>query len=111
MPTDVMSALRRDEPSQESPRRTRDAEAKSGFLAMVVGAGARRDVRVVVYRTSSEHFAVVYPRKRLGKPVAVLSLKNATAKRTDVGFDVRQRGYDDSAFRQVRLHGARRGRG
>ncbi|CAH2055910.1 unnamed protein product, partial [Iphiclides podalirius] len=96
MPTDLMSC--RAERFQRPQKKAFDAEVKSGFLVLLGPGGMRQDVRVVVYRTSLEHFAVIYPRKRLSKPLGVVNLRNTTAERvqSNGGFFVRQKGYDNT---------------
>lgn len=79
-------------------KKTCAAEVKSGFLVLLRPEKHRQDVRVVVYCTSLEHFAVIYPRKRLSKSMAVVNLKNTSIEKTemDIGFTVRQKGYDNT---------------
>ncbi|CAH0719255.1 unnamed protein product, partial [Brenthis ino] len=98
MPTDIMSSCRAEHFEQGFIKKTCDAEVKSGFLVLLSPGGMRQDVRVVVYRTSLEHFAVIYPRKRLSKPTGVVNLRNTTVERVDsnCGFSVRQKGYDNT---------------
>ncbi|CAH2088287.1 unnamed protein product [Euphydryas editha] len=98
MPTDIMSSCRTEHFGQGFSKKTCDAEEKSGFLVLLGPGGMRQDVRVVVYRTTLEHFAVIYPRKRLSKPIGVVNLRNTTTERVDTnsGFFVRQRGYDNT---------------
>ncbi|CAK1542726.1 unnamed protein product [Leptosia nina] len=97
MPADIMSTCRAE---QFGPlaKRTCDAEVKSGFLVLLGPGGIRQDVRVVVYRTTQEHFAVIYPRKRLSKPIGVVNLRNTAVERVDTnsGFFIRQKGYDNA---------------
>lgn len=75
-----------------------DSEVKSGFLVLLGPGGMRQDVRVIVYRTSLEHFAVIYPRKRLSKPIGVVNLRNTYVDQveTSSGFVIRQKGYDNT---------------
>ncbi|XP_072945319.1 uncharacterized protein [Epargyreus clarus] len=98
MPTDIMSACRSEHFVPGFSKKTCDAEVKSGFLVLLGPGGIRQDVRVVVYRTSLEHFAVMYPRKRLSKPLGVVNLRNTTTERVDAscGFFVRQKDYDNA---------------
>lgn len=99
MPTDIMSTSCRSELFSPSFRKkTCDAEIKSGFLVLLGPGGMRQDVRVVVYSTSLEHFAVIYPRKRLSKPIGVVNLRNTTVNgaENNSGFVVRQKGYDNT---------------
>lgn len=98
MPTDIMPSCRAEHFGQGFSKKTCHAEVKSGFLVLLTPGGIRQDVRVVVYRTSLEHFAVIYPRKRLSKPTGVVNLRNTTVDRADSnsGFYVRQKGYDNT---------------
>lgn len=78
-------------------RKTSATEVKSGFLVFLSPSGKRQDVRVVVYRTSLEHFAVIYPRKRVVKPIGVVNLRNTSVQQAENnGFIVRQTGYDNT---------------
>ncbi|KAG8227854.1 hypothetical protein J437_LFUL006477 [Ladona fulva] len=84
-------------------------ELMSGSLTLLGPVNKHsQSVQVKVYRTSLEHFAVVYPQKKVCRPLGVLNLKNAhverlggeTTKKGDekdgetLGFVVRQRGFD-----------------
>lgn len=53
-----------------------------------------QDVQVKVYRTSGEHFAVIYPQKKVCRPLGVINLKNTQVERRADGFTVRQCGAD-----------------
>ncbi|VVD03380.1 unnamed protein product [Leptidea sinapis] len=77
-----------------------DAVVKSGFLVLIGPGGIRQHVRVVVYRTSLEHFAVIYPRKHLTKALGVVNLKKTAVERVDSNneFFIRQKGYDDTIW-------------
>ncbi|CAH2244767.1 uncharacterized protein LOC120625325 [Pararge aegeria] len=97
MPTDIMTTCRTELFGPSFSKKTCDAEQKSGFLVLLSQSGIRKDVRVVVYRTSLEHFAVIYPRKRLSKPLGVVNLRNTSVERDAAnGFFVRQKGYDNT---------------
>ncbi|KAJ0172770.1 hypothetical protein K1T71_011909 [Dendrolimus kikuchii] len=99
MPTDIMSGTCRSEHFGQSFGKKRgESEVKSGFLVLLGPGGMRQDVRVVVYRTSLEHFAVIYPRKRLSKPIGVVNLRNTAVEQaeTNSGFIIRQKGYDNT---------------
>lgn len=93
-----MSATCRSERFGQGLKKAGDAEVKSGFLVLLGPGGMRQDVRVVVYRTSLEHFAVIYPRKRLSKAIGVVNLRNTSVERAEAstGFVVRQKGYDNT---------------
>ncbi|CAG4938147.1 unnamed protein product [Parnassius apollo] len=97
MPTNVLSSCRAENFGR-AYKKACDAEVKSGFLVLLGPGGMRQDVRVVVYRTSLEHFAVIYPRKRLSKSIGVVNLRNTSVERVDSnsGFFVRQKGYDNT---------------
>lgn len=77
-----------------------NTENMSGCMTLLgpqqhCGAIHRQSVQVKVYRTSVEHFAVIYPQKKVGRPLGVLNLRNTTIERlADRGFLVRQRGCD-----------------
>ncbi|XP_059061674.1 uncharacterized protein LOC131854575 [Achroia grisella] len=100
MPTDIMPAACRGVHLSDNFNRKKniDAEVKSGFLVLLGPDGMRQDVRVVVYRTTLEHFAVIYPRKRLSKAIGVVNLRNTSVDRDEnnSGFVVRQKGYDNT---------------
>lgn len=99
MPTDViMSSSCAERFGSKFNKKTCDTEIKSGFVVLLGPGGIRQDVRVVVYRTSLEHFAVMYPRKRLSKPIGVVNLRNTSVEGADSrsGFVVRQKGYDNT---------------
>lgn len=105
MPTDIMSTSCRAELfSPNFRKKTCNAEIKSGFLVLLGPGGMRQDVRVIVYSTSLEHFAVIYPRKRLSKPIGVVNLRNTTVDRAEnnSGFAVRQKGYDNTITAKFR---------
>lgn len=96
MPTDIVPTAA--ELFTKYSKKACDAEIKSGFLVLLDAGCPRQDVRVVVYRTSLEHFAVIYPRKRLSKSISVLNLRNTSAEKLDDinGFVIRQKGYDNT---------------
>lgn len=98
MPTDVMSNTGRNEHFGQKPKKTNENQVKSGFLVLVGPGGMRQDVRVVVYRTSLEHFAVIHPRKRVSKAIGVVNLRNTAVEPAESkrGFTVRQKGYDNA---------------
>jgi len=67
----------------------------SGYMTLIGPNGHRQRVQVKVYRTSVEHFAVIYPQKKICQPLGVLNLRNTTVERyEDEGFLVRQKGGD-----------------
>ncbi|XP_071442121.1 uncharacterized protein [Hetaerina americana] len=95
-------------------------ELMSGSLTLMSpGNKHSQSVQVKVYRTSLEHFAVIYPQKKVCRPLGVLNLRNAHVERLydsgpavvnltkpsdldlkkggggdRMGFVVRQRGFD-----------------
>lgn len=75
-----------------------NAEIKSGNLTLVSMNGRRQGVHVKVYNTSLEHFCVLYPQKKICRPLGVLNLKNTRIERLEEGqenaFTVRQLGFD-----------------
>lgn len=100
MPTEVAvsnyssSFLKRNE--QQTHLST---ETKSGSITLIANNGRKQSVNVIVYRTSLEHFAVLYPQKKICRPLGVITLKNTTVeamkdKKQESGFIVRQQGYD-----------------
>lgn len=63
----------------------------------------KRYVHLKVYRTSLEHFAVVYPLKRLSKPMGIINIRNTCVSPVStsvevcgakVGFVINQRMFD-----------------
>ncbi|KAK7792448.1 hypothetical protein R5R35_001037 [Gryllus longicercus] len=74
------------------------AEELSGRLALLGPGSHRQDVLVRVYRTSLEHFAVLYPaHKSVSRPLGVLNLRNTRVEALAApqsGFTVRQRAPD-----------------
>lgn len=100
MPTEVAissyssSSIRRTE--QQTHLST---ETKSGSITLIVNNGRKQSVNVIVYRTTLEHFAVLYPQKKICRPLGVITLKNTTVEaikdnKQEYGFIVRQQGYD-----------------
>ncbi|KAL0106617.1 hypothetical protein PUN28_016355 [Cardiocondyla obscurior] len=72
-----------------------NTENMSGYMTLIGPNGHRQWVQVKVYRTSVEHFAVIYPQKKICQPLGVLNLRNTTVERyEDEGFLVRQKGGD-----------------
>lgn len=72
-----------------------NTENMSGYMTLIGPNGHRQRVQVKVYRTSVEHFAVIYPQKKICQPLGVLNLRNTTVERyKDEGFLVRQKGGD-----------------
>lgn len=62
------------------------------------GTTQRRYVHIKVYRTSLEHFAVVYPLKRHSKPLGIINLRNTCitpiSLGNKVGFTINQKMFD-----------------
>ncbi|CAD6208636.1 GSCOCG00010613001-RA-CDS [Cotesia congregata] len=76
-----------------------NTENMSGYMTLIGPKGHRQGVQVKVYRTSVEHFAVIYPQKKVCRPLGVLNLKNTTIERLrDEGFVVRQKGFDTTTI-------------
>lgn len=72
-----------------------NTENMSGYMTLIGPNGHRQRVQVKVYRTSVEHFAVIYPQKKICQPLGVLNLRNTMIERyEDEGFLVRQKGGD-----------------
>lgn len=73
-------------------------ETKSGSITLIAANGRKQGVNVIVYRTTLEHFAVLYPQKKICRPLGVINLKNTTVEtltdKQQCGFQVRQQGYD-----------------
>jgi len=73
-------------------------ETMSGSMTLVGPGKHCQSVQVKVYRTSLEHFAVLYPQKKVCRPLGVLNLRNTCVERLpggkQPGFIVRQRGFD-----------------
>ncbi|KAJ8679632.1 hypothetical protein QAD02_015419 [Eretmocerus hayati] len=84
---------------QQLDSRSWNTENMSGHMRLQ-GPGGEQSVQVMVYRTSLEHFAVIYPlQKRMCRPLGVLNLRNTTIERCGLagdkqGFLVRQKGCD-----------------
>lgn len=78
-----------------------DPEAKAGNMIMISPSGRKQDVQVKVYRTSLEHFAVIYPQKKVCKPLGVINLRNTNVERLadekTPGLLIRQKGFDHTA--------------
>lgn len=74
------------------------AEEKSGDLVMICPDNRKQRIQLKVYRTTLEHFAVVYPQKKICKPLGVLNLRNTTCQRltggAHSGIVVKQNGFD-----------------
>ncbi|RZF45868.1 hypothetical protein LSTR_LSTR013073 [Laodelphax striatellus] len=76
-----------------------NVEEMDGYLTLVGPGKVKQAVHVKVYRTSLEHFAAVYPQKKICRPLGVINLRNTCVERLQgdpeiAGFTVRQRGYD-----------------
>lgn len=54
----------------------------------------QRYVHVKVYRTLSEHFAVVYSAGRLNKPISTINIRNTCITPITGGFIIHQRMFD-----------------
>lgn len=62
-------------------RGCKGTEAKSGTLILVGPAKHAQHVQVKVYRTSLEHFAVVYPQKKVCRPMGFVNLRHTVVAR------------------------------
>ncbi|XP_026287717.1 uncharacterized protein LOC113213023 [Frankliniella occidentalis] len=56
-------------------------EAKSGGLILVGPGKHTQHVQVKVYRTSLEHFAVVFPQKKVCRPLGFVNLRHTAVAR------------------------------
>lgn len=99
MPTEIaMNNLETQFFSSKSETTHMGTETKSGSITLIAANGRKQGVNVIVYRTSLEHFAVLYPQKKICRPLGVINLKNTRIERLNekqqCGFDVKQQGYD-----------------
>lgn len=83
----------------DSPFTHMSAETKSGSITLVSPNGRTQGVNVIVYQTTLEHFAVLYPQKKICRPLGVINLKNTKIERvrdnkSSCGFRVCQQGFD-----------------
>lgn len=65
----------------------------------------KRYVHIKVYRTSLEHFAVVYPLKRLSKPMGIINIRNTCVTCYDESegkFTINQRMFDVTTSIELR---------
>lgn len=72
-------------------------ETKSGAITLISPNGRRQGVNVIVYQTTLEHFAVLYPQKKICRPLGVINIKTTKVERLpdkQSGFSVRQLGFD-----------------
>lgn len=72
----------------------RNPESMSGAMTLIGPGKHMQSVLVKVYRTSCEHFAVIYPQKKVCRPLGVMNIKNIILERLDNGFKIRQKGFD-----------------
>lgn len=94
MPTEVAVNHQENFLAAQQPVTT---ETKSGSITLIAPNGRKQGVNVIVYRTSLEHFAVLYPQKKICRPLGVINLRNTNVERLgdkQHGFKVRQLGYD-----------------
>lgn len=96
MPTDVAMSRFDDEfLCQEAS--VNSTETKSGSVTLLVSKERQQRVTVIVHKTTLEHFAVLYPQKKICRPLGVLNLKNARVQRLvgkQTGFQVHHSGFD-----------------
>lgn len=72
-------------------------ELMSGDVILKGPDKQKRYVHLKVYRTSLEHFAVVYPLKRLGKAMGIINIKNTCVSSFDEAnsqFTINQKMFD-----------------
>lgn len=82
-----------------------NTEDMNGYMTLIGPSGHRQNVQVKVYRTIGEHFAVIYPQKKVCRPLGVLNLRNTTVHRQDdESFVVRQKGPDTPIALTFHLH-------
>lgn len=104
MPTEVAPVSKLSYMSPPSPVTVAESyyssgETMSGYMYLIGPDKIQQGVQVIVYRTSLEHFAVVYPQKKVCRPLGVLNLRNTCVERlssNEFGFVVRERGFDKS---------------
>uniref|UniRef100_A0A8D8S091 PH domain-containing protein n=1 Tax=Cacopsylla melanoneura TaxID=428564 RepID=A0A8D8S091_9HEMI len=80
--------------SQDSMTILRSPESMSGAMTLIGPGNHMQSVQVKVYRTSCEHFAVIYPQKKVCRPLGVMNIKNIILERLENGFKIRQKGFD-----------------
>lgn len=75
-------------------------EEMDGYMTLIGPGNHQQPVHVKVYRTSLEHFAAIYPQKKVCRPLGVINLRNTCVERLSdpdqAGFTVRERGFDTS---------------
>lgn len=81
-------------PQSNSPLPARNPESMSGSMTLIGPGSTVQSVQVKVYRTSCEHFAVIYPQKKVCRPIGVINIKNIILEKLDKGFKIRQKGFD-----------------
>lgn len=98
MPTEIALHPREKISRRYSQNNHPNAESKSGNLTLIAMNGRKQCVSVKVYNTTLEHFVVIFPQKKICKPLGVLNLKNTRVERIEDGknntFTVRQVGFD-----------------
>lgn len=74
------------------------SEEMFGDVILEGPGSQKRYVHIKVYRTSLEHFAVVYPLKRHSKPLGIINLRNTcitpVTYATKTGFTITQKMFD-----------------
>lgn len=80
-------------------------EEMSGDVILQGPDKQKRYVHIKVYRTSLEHFAVVYPLKRLSKPMGIINIRNTCVTSYDESegkFIINQKMFDVTT--SIELH-------
>lgn len=81
-------------PASDSISILHNPESMSGAMTLIGPGNHRQPVLVKVYRTSCEHFAVIYPQKKVCRPLGVMNIRNIILERLENGFKIRQKGFD-----------------
>lgn len=55
--------------------------SEQSYMTLQNPSGSDQVVQVIIYRTSVDHFAVIYPQQNTSRPLIVLNLKNTTTER------------------------------
>lgn len=86
------------DPMLNSKFNSNKSEEMCGDVILEGPGTQRRYVHIKVYRTSLEHFAVVYPLKRHSKPLGIMNLRNTCitpiSLGNKVGFTINQKMFD-----------------
>ncbi|XKL66836.1 hypothetical protein PGB90_010256 [Kerria lacca] len=87
------------EPILSNANFSRKTEEISGDVILQGPDKQKRYVHIKVYRTSLEHFAVVYPLKRHSKPIGIINIRNTCIMplpydNSQAGFTINQKMFD-----------------